>query len=382
MLIGFVATRIFDLASWVTPGIAFNNTIALPLLLIQSLDATGILDVLLRSDSDTTANAINRAKSYFLVCAIIGNTLTFAVGPRLLGGEESPDEEEDVQKQHEERDENEGEDGVGDEEDGHGHHDNQQDNTSVHEQTSLLPDHVVRQGGKAAKKTYRKSKKHWDRLPSWAQRFLHFLYDFINAPLVGTMVGIVIGLVPALHKVFFANQQDGGIFKAWLTNSISNIGGLFATLNVLTVGVKLSSSLRKMKRGEDSGSVPWVSLLVVLVVRFVFWPVYVVVSPSAYQSVDNDSTANRSRISIGVIYLVASRTSWLPNDPILWFTLMLLPTGPPSIKLLALADVNGSSEGEKLSITKFLTVTYIISPLICFAVVGSLSACEVVMRVA
>lgn len=65
------------------------------------------------------------------------------------------------------------------------------------------------------------------------------------------------------------------------------------------------------------------------------------------------------RISIPVIYLVATRTSLLgPRpDPMLWFCLMLMPTGPPAIKLTALADVNGSEEGEKLAVAKFLTVS-------------------------
>ena len=41
----------------------------------------------------------------------------------------------------------------------------------------------------------------------------------------------------------------------------------------------------------------------------------------------------------------------------LWFCMMLMPTGPPALVLMALADVNGSSESEKLSIAKFLTVS-------------------------
>lgn len=40
----------------------------------------------------------------------------------------------------------------------------------------------------------------------------------------------------------------------------------------------------------------------------------------------------------------------------LWFTMMLMPTGPPALKLTALADVNGSSEDVKMSIAKFLCV--------------------------
>lgn len=37
--------------------------------------------------------------------------------------------------------------------------------------------------------------------------------------------------------------------------------------------------------------------------------------------------------------------------------MMLMPTGPPAMKLTALADVNGSNLKEKLSIAKFLTVS-------------------------
>ena len=62
-------------------------------------------------------------------------------------------------------------------------------------------------------------------------------------------------------------------------------------------------------------------------------------------------------VSIGVIYLVAARTNWLSDDPMLWFAMMLMPAGPPALKLTALADVNGNSEAEKMSIAKFLTVS-------------------------
>lgn len=87
---------------------------------------------------------------------------------------------------------------------------------------------------------------------------------------------------------------------------------------------------------------------------------------------EEDSTAERrsgshdvlnsgltsSSISISLIYLLASRTSWLSQDPMLWFTMMLIPTGPPALKLTALADMNGSSEDEKMSIAKFLSVSF------------------------
>ena len=72
--------------------------------------------------------------------------------------------------------------------------------------------------------------------------------------------------------------------------------------------------------------------------------------------------------------MIASKTNWLDNDPILWFVLMLLPTGPSATKLTALADVSGAEEDEKMSIAKFISLSYVISPVICIAVVGSLKA--------
>lgn len=60
----------------------------------------------------------------------------------------------------------------------------------------------------------------------------------------------------------------------------------------------------------------------------------------------------------------------------LWFTMMLMPTGPPAMILAALTDVTGSPDSMKMTIAKFLTISYAITPMICFAVVGSLKATE------
>ena len=68
--------------------------------------------------------------------------------------------------------------------------------------------------------------------------------------------------------------------------------------------------------------------------------------------------ANLISISISIIYLVAAKTDWLSHDPMLWFTMMLMPIGPSAMKLTSLADVNGSNENEKMSIAKFLCVRY------------------------
>lgn len=272
MLVGSVATRTFKFPSWLTPALCFNNTTALPLLLIQSLDSTGLLDKLLLSDIDTVPNAVIRAKSYFLVCAIVGNSLTFALGPRLLEEDGLSNHDDGRDKRDAEADGSVHEDETPDVEQGNEHVAANDNHSVSDEQTSLLPDPIVRQGEVASRTVYREGKKRWNRLPPLLQTFLDYCYSFLNAPFIGALLGGTIGLVPPLHRAFFNKSHEGGIFKAWLTDSLANVGGLFASLQVVVVGVKLSSSLRKMKRGEESGKVPLGPAIFVLGTRFVVWP--------------------------------------------------------------------------------------------------------------
>ena len=317
MLFGLAMTRIFKMPEWVTPAITFNNTTSLPLLLVQALDATGLLNSL-----DPSGGAVARAKSYFLINSMVGNSLTFALGPKLL----KPCEEEFPEDHEDKKDEGEVDREIESQEEEAEH---------ANEETSLLPNGVVRAETSAGYAAYKKGKHAWDRLPNWARIGLDFLYAFVNPPVIGAGIGVLIGLVPALHRLFFNSQQEGGYLNAWLTSALSNVGDLFAALQVVVTGVKLSQSVLRMKKGEDSGRVPWIPFTLVTVIRFFVWPA----------------------ISISVIYLIATKTNLLSDDPILWFSMMLMPTGPTALLLTALADVTGSDEQEKFSIAKFLTVS-------------------------
>jgi auxin efflux carrier family protein len=130
----------------------------------------------------------------------------------------------------------------------------------VDERTSLLPDGIAREYHRIHVKSLKGGCEFLAALPPWIQKTLVFFCPFTNAPLIGAGIGAVIGIAPPLHKAFFADTNRGGFFDAWLSTSVKkkkkNIGSLFATQQVVVVGFKLSSSLRKMKRGEESGSVP------------------------------------------------------------------------------------------------------------------------------
>lgn len=323
--LGALACRLFKFPAWVKLAIAFNNTTSLPLLLIKSLNTTGILESILL-DGDSASSALERAESYFLINAMVSNSLTFALGPRLLrpSDEDAPDEGDDDQNSEGEEDGGEngemerGPDGL------------------IDEETTLLPNRVACHTNVMERRGYRKIERWLEKLPPWAQDLVQFLYQFANAPLLGSIGGAIIGLTPPLHRLFFNKSDEGGYLNAWLTSAIKNIGDLFPSLQIIVVGVKLRQSLLKMKAGEESGSVSKSSLAFVSFVRLILWPL----------------------LSIPLIWVLAAKTGVLSNDPMLWFAMMLMPTGPPAMILVALTDVNGSLETEKMAIAKLLTVRH------------------------
>lgn len=156
--------------------------------------------------------------------------MTFSLGPRLLDHEEAPDRDQLEGKSQPQAEDSQG----GDHEESQGTQANGHANDEATEDTSLLPNYVVRQAAEAQEYGYRKGKSGWDRLSPRTQSFLDLLYGFLNAPLIGAVIGATIGLAPPLHRAFFDEPQQGGIFKAWLTSCIQNVGEIFAALQVGT----------------------------------------------------------------------------------------------------------------------------------------------------
>lgn len=297
----------------------FNNTASYPLLLIGALQQTGILASLIVSD-EAADDAIERAKSYFLVFSTISSCLTFAVGPRLIDTEHAPEGDSDSDAGLQQDDEGEV----------------PEDGDQASEETGLLrgdrlavPDifhnpfggdssffpstrkpSALSNGTSGLRKSHDRRasmvpRKRWIKLSPRAKWWLLFISDFFNAPLVGAIIGAVIGLSPPLHRAFFNDTQHGGIFTAWLTASLKNIGTLFVPLPVVIAGTSLYSAYRDShdKSQGKSRGLPWGTVAYIMLVRFVIWPA----------------------AAIGLVYLLASRTSVLGSDPMLWFTMMLMP---------------------------------------------------------
>ena len=339
LAIGLAAVKLFKFPRWVTAAVAFNNTTSLPLLLVKSLEATGILKRLL-VNGDTTTEAINRAQSYFLVCSIIGNCLTFAIGPRLLrpSDDEADDDDHAKSPSSSVREEEDDEDTLAEQ-------------SEPDERTSLMPTSLqdIEDVASVPLKPVRSRRQ---SIAYHGKEAMSFLYDFVNAPTIGACIGAFIGIVPPLHRAFFNESFDGGIFTAWLTSSLQNMGQIFVSLQVIVVGVTLSSAFRKMRSGTASGHCPWTATVFILSFRFVIWPL----------------------ISIPTIWLLATKAHVLDGDPVLWFAMMLMPTGPPAMKLIAMADVSGADEEGKLGVAKLLGIAYTLSPILSLTIMAALSA--------
>lgn len=337
--LGVFAHLVLGMPDWTTVAIMFNNTTSYPLLLIGALSETGILRSLIVTD-ESTKDAVERANSYFLVFATISSCLTFAVGPRLIDTEHGPDtpKEGDTDMANDEVVDVEGE---------------------PHERTGLLNSEQPARFTSPSRHSFFPSKrqtanealeealqnarranlvpKHWwTELGPRTRWWLLFISDFFNAPLLGALIGTVIGLVHHLHRAFFSDTVDGGIFTAWLTASLKNIGSLFVPLPVVVAGVSLYTAMNEARaRGHFASALPWLTVTFILGIRFILWPI----------------------LSIASIYGIASRTDLLGPDPMLWFAMMLMPTGPPAMKLITLVQISNSDPEDESSISKILTVS-------------------------
>lgn len=65
------------------------------------------------------------------------------------------------------------------------------------------------------------------------------------------------------------------------------------------------------------------------------------------------------RVSISVIYGLAKKTRIVCDDPILWFSMMMMPQGPPALVISGLGELADISEQEKMAIAKTLSVRWI-----------------------
>lgn len=154
--------------------------------------------------------------------------------------------------------------------------------------------------------------------------------DTCNHTLLGSFLAIFVGMIPALHRIFFNDTMEGGYFKAWLTASIKNIGELFTVLQMFVAGYQLSSSFDS----KVEIKFPKLAFAVVFFVRFILWPLLAI--PAVYF------------FSLSARFLASSGPEHADPYAMLWFAMMLMPIGPPAIAVTCVFGLVASGpEGRK-----------------------------------
>lgn len=264
VVLAHIVTKLLKLPPWVTPACAFNNTTSLPLLLLRSLKSAGILDMI-TPEGQSTDEAIDRAQSYFLVCAVTTKTISYAVGPRMLRDIKDEDQRD---QEPDERDRDEGRNGEQQQQE------RRPSEEEIDEQTSLLPAPAQKLRHQVSSPIKRVARYVYSFFPERVKQELTSVdTGFVDVAMVCTLTGVVLGLVPKLHRAFFNPNNQGGIFNAWLTSSMENLGKLFTSLQIFMVGCKLGVSFERMKRSKNSGKIPVRAILTVFIIRLIIWPV-------------------------------------------------------------------------------------------------------------
>jgi len=193
-LIGWLGHRIFSLPYWTIMAVMLPNATAMPLLMLQALKTTGLLDELTFGD-ETVETALSRGQNFILLNSIIQQTTAFAIGPAVLKMDGRHDTSDGMNPRNDMSVQVTANNSINVDEHSRllvGHHtsaadvmDDQVPLDKSHSQTVLGSTLSVFQT--AAKKL-----NHW-----------------LNPPLYGAALAFVFGLIPPLHKAFLSRD---GIF--------------------------------------------------------------------------------------------------------------------------------------------------------------------------
>ncbi|KAH8083748.1 hypothetical protein BXZ70DRAFT_900584 [Cristinia sonorae] len=329
-LLGWLGQSILKMPYWTIVASGRPNSNALPLLLLQSLQYTGVLDEL-SGPGETVSETLDRAKSLLLLNVIVQQTLTFQLAPSVL-----------------ERDKHSRNGGQGDEEYGPSRLTPGtgpqrlpavvQDTERVgllqeHRSYGTVEDDPARYA-LALEPISDQPDIHWPQKLRFAEKPLKRLYNSMSPPLIGAVIALFLGMIPPLHGAFLS--KDGALYSSF-TQSLKNLGDLFVVLQTVVVGAELAL----VSRAHPG----WIPASYSMTIRFAIMPA----------------------LSILFVWSTAGR-GWYVDDKLVWFLLVLIPAGPSAMLLVSVAEIVNVDQGP---IAGYLFVSYLISPLM--AVVCSLA---------
>lgn len=186
--IGWAGHRLFGLKYWTIIACGRPNSNALPLLLLQSLESTGVLSQLSR-EGDDIKTTLSRAQSLLLLNAIVQQIITFQTAPAVL-------RLDDGHRKHN--------GGPGTLSPGPGRilpimQDEERvgllDGEDEHEETDGID-------GRAALRAVEDMPDyHWPQSVKFAEMPLRGIWGFMSPPLIGAIIALFVGVRPLPQRV-------------------------------------------------------------------------------------------------------------------------------------------------------------------------------------
>ncbi|KAI0793207.1 auxin efflux carrier [Abortiporus biennis] len=328
-LIGWAGQVILKMPHWTIVASGRPNSNALPLLLLQSLRYTTLFSEL-SSEGESVADTLDRAKSLILLNAIVQQTLTFQFAPSVLrqdrAGSSKNGKARDVEDVTPKL---------------------VPESTSTvqrvpviiqdSEHVGLLQDTDNRNYGASCSTEYDEYSNalqgmeeipniHWPRKVEFMRAPIVATLDWMSPPLIGAIIALIIGIIPPLHSAFL--EKRGALYSS-ITQSLKNLGDLFAVLQTVVVGAELALVPR-----ANPGVI---ASIFTLSVRFLVMPL----------------------LSVLFVWTTAGKGLYI-DDKLVWFLLILIPSGPSALLLVSVAEMVNIDQGP---IAGYLAISYLVSPL-------------------
>ncbi|KAF8609954.1 endoplasmic reticulum protein [Ceratobasidium sp. AG-I] len=313
-LVGALTHHVLKGPRWTKAAFIFNNATSLPLLLLNSLEKTGTIRIIIGKHGGSVEAAVTRGRTYLLIAALVANVARFALGPEIMSHKDTSDNASDAEQNT-------------------GSAPRpfyaSSSSSSGTERTPLLSSARIHSTvSKAWPTTKQKAKSLW----SW-------IIGALNPPLIAAIVAVAFGLIPPVRHAFF---DKGKPLNATVVQSVD-----YLALQMFVLGSKLRS-----KQGAKFPIFPAIALFFH---RFILMPA----------------------IMISVVHFLRMRwPNYVERDPMLDFVLSIVGIGPPAITLAAIAEMAGLDAHEDGQVARLLTISYIVTPLICIPLSATVYAVQ------
>ncbi|GBC00333.1 hypothetical protein RclHR1_03810022 [Rhizophagus clarus] len=291
--LGLIGGKLLKLSpsytKFVMTGIMFNNVTSLTLGLLEGVESTSAINILLRDEHDSPKEAVKRGISYILLATLFGNLSRWSVGTYLLKKEGNQDEI--VITEHQQLPV------FNNDEQQHHHNSN---SFMISERTPLIFKSIEKKGVNVGVRIWK-----------FLKRVFKPIGEIMNPPLYAALFALVIGTIPFLKGIFFGVEAP--LF--FLTRTAEQLGTISVPLTLLTLGAQVKTL------PSENGKELFPQILYVMFSRFVIMPI------------------------IGTIIVVYTKDYFIV-DPMFWFILMSMSSGPPAVNCMNLAQITGNFQGE------------------------------------